>query len=333
MNIKTNPNHLDNYKKYLSIVDATKKFFKTHKYLELKLPVLSPALVPESYLEVFETHYSFFNDFQKLYLTPSPELFIKRLLAHKIGDSYSLGKSFRNSESPNSLHLSEFEMLEFYKTEVDYEYIKQEIQKLLLSIVTEVYHQTFFIFRNKKIYVDKPWEEITIAKAFGKYAGINEETLFDKKLFLEKAKQKQYNVENTTYVDLFSQIYTQEIEPNLGTNGVPTIITDYPKEMAALAKLKDEKVAERFEFYIEGVELGDCYTELTNAKEQKIRFEKEEEARKTEVLINHPVDWGFIEALEIGLPKCSGIAIGFDRLVMVLLDTSSVLDHQLITIE
>ncbi|MCS6956767.1 MAG: hypothetical protein NZM02_02920, partial [Patescibacteria group bacterium] len=144
---------------------------------------------------------------------------------------------------------------------------------------------------------------------------------------------KKYQINNFSYEDIWSQIYTQEIEPNLGKNGYPTLIYDYPKEFAALAKLNSEgKTAQRFEFYIDGVELGDCYTELIDWKEQEERFIKEKKTRKRLKKINHPVDKGFIEALKYGLKPCSGIAIGFERLVMIFTGVLSISELKLINI-
>ncbi len=152
-------------------------------------------------------------------------------------------------------------------------------------------------------------------------------------MFLVKAKEKGYKTDGFNYVDLFSQIYTQEIEPNLGITGKPTIIYDYPVDLAALAKLNsDGQTSQRFEFYIAGLELGDCYTELTDPLEQQTRFKKEEENRKKIGLINYPSDWGFIKALEKGLPDCSGIAIGFDRLAMIFCNVDSISSLRLINI-
>lgn len=120
----------------------------------------------------------------------------------------------------------------------------------------------------------------------------------------------------------------------MGKNGHPTLIYDYPKEFAALAKLNyDNKTAQRFEFYIDGVELGDCYTELTDCQEQQVRFEEEAKKRKKMGKIIHPIDKGFIDALKYGLSSCAGIAIGFDRLVMVFLGENSINNFKLITID
>lgn len=332
--IATAIGNLPRYQIYRAIEDAVHIFFKKKKYLRLDLPVLSPALIPESYVEVFETEFRFLDKRQRLYLAPSPELFIKRLLTEGVGDCYCLGKAFRNSEPSSSLHSCEFTMIEFYKVGVDYTYLKKETVELFSFLAQSVVKKNSISVRGKKICFDKPWEHITVAQAFERYAQIDKDELFNHRLFFQKAQKKGYSIENASYVDLFSQIYTQEVEPHLGMDGVPTIITDYPQEMAALAKLNpDGKTAQRFELYIAGIELGDAYTELTDWQEQKKRFLEEEKMRKQLKKIHHPTDWGFISALKKGLPPCAGMAIGFDRLAMLFSGYEDIKDLKLIYFE
>jgi len=337
MKIKVNPLNLENHKNYLLVIKTIEDFLQKRGYLKIDLPVLSSALIPESYLEVFETKWRYFDKEEKLYLIPSPELFLKRLLSYGFGNCYYLGKSFRNGDLPSSLHSFEFTMLEFYKLDASYMDIADELLLMLREINKKLKTQISKLKtktqksklikteeKNLKINLDK-WEKISVAQAFEKYAGIYEEELFNHQFFFEKAKKKGYQVDKFSYEEVWSQIYSQEVEPNLGKNEYPTLIYDYPKEFAALAKLNpDGKTAQRFEFYINGVELGDCYTELTDWKEQEERFLKEYLLRKRYKKINHSIDKGFIETLKYGLPNCAGIAIGVERLAMVFLNLDSI---------
>jgi len=342
MKILTTSENLSFYKKYLQIEELVQEFLKKKGYLKINLPVLSPALIPESYLEVFETEFKYLDSREKLYLTPSPELFLKRLLVKGVGDCYYLGKSFRNSDPPSSLHSFEFTMLEFYKMGANYMDIADEVLELLNYIKNQISpsdseskdtNQKSNIFKNKKISFDK-WEKISVVQAFKKYAGISEKELFNHQLFLKKAQKKGYQTNNFSYEDVWSQIYAAEIEPHLGHHGYPTLIYDYPKEFAALAKLNaDKKTAQRFEFYINGIELGDCYTELTDYKEQAKRFKEEVLKRETTKKNRHTIDKGFIEALKYGLPDCAGIAIGFERLAMIFAGADIIEKLKLIRIE
>lgn len=344
MQIQTNVENLENYKIYLTVQKAVEEFLEKKGYLKIDLPVLSPALIPESYLEVFETEFRYFDKKEKLYLTPSPELFLKRLLAYGVGDCYYLGKSFRNSDPPAKLHSFEFNMLEIYKMGVDYLQLADQVLKMMEYVNKKIQSVSW---RTKlppktagkqnenlksKIRFNK-WEKISVVEAFERYADISEKELFDHQLFIKKAKEKGYRVDDFSYEDIWSQIYVQEIESKLGVNGYPTLIYDYPKEFAALAKLNpDGKTAQRFEFYINGVELGDCYTELTDWQEQEQRFFNEDKIRRKAGKIIHPIDKGFIEALKYGLKPCSGIAIGFDRLALIFAGVSRIDELKLINI-
>jgi len=334
MKVITLPNNLPIYRLYLKIKQTIEEFLQKKGYLKIDLPVLSPALIPESYLEVFETEFKYFGKKEKLYLIPSPELFLKRIVAYCKVNCYYLGKTFRNSELFSDLHSPEFTMLEFYKIGADYLDLADEVLEMLQYINKKLKTQISKLKTvRKNLNLDR-WEKLTVAQAFEKYAQITEEELFNHQLFLKKAKEKGYQTEGFSYEEVWSQIYVQEIEPHLGKNGYPTLIYDYPKEFAALAKLNsDGKTAQRFEFYIDGIELGDCYTELTDWQEQERRFEIEQKKRIDEKKILHPVDKGFIEALKYGLNPCAGIAIGVERLAMVMLGQSTIKNLKLFCYE
>lgn len=332
MKIVTQPQHLPAYKRYLQVHDATHEYLRLKGYLPIDLPVLSPALVPESYLEVFETLFLYHDRKENLYLTPSPELFLKRLLAYGIGDCYYLGKAFRNADPQATLHSPEFTMLEFYKTKATYMDIASEVMGLLRHIAKRRGTEGKITYLDEEISLDH-WERLSVAQSFEKYAGIKENTLLSHEALIRKAEDKGYVTEGFTYEDIFSQIYVQEIEPHLGKNGYPTLLYDYPKEFAALAKLNpDGRTAQRFEFYIGGIEVGDCYTELVDWKEQEERFRIEWETRRKLHKVQHPIDKGFIEALKYGLIDCAGIAIGFERLAMIYSNVTSINELKLVSI-
>ena len=212
MKIQTTVNNLQNYKVYLGVEKAVHEFMEKNNYLKVELPVLSPALIPESYLKVFETEFDYLNKKEKLYLTPSPELFLKRLLVAGIGNCYYLGRAFRNSEPNSDWHNPEFTMLEFYKLGIDYLDMAEEVLKLLGYIKDQI---SKIKMTNKKLKISfKKWEKYSVAEAFLNFSGINEKELFDEKLFINKAKNKGFNINNASYEDLFSQILAAEVEPN-----------------------------------------------------------------------------------------------------------------------
>ncbi len=332
MDIHTDLSHLSTYKTYLQLKQATHEFMKDKNYLEIDAPVLSTALIPESYLDIFKTDFSFFDRKQAMYLTPSAELFLKRLLTQGVGNCYYLGHCFRNSEPQSTLHSPEFTMLEFYKLGIDYQQMGDELLALMQHLATSIHGSHTFTYKGRSISVER-WEKLSVAEAFRKYSSIPPEILFDETKFLEAAQSKGYSTEGFLYEDLFSQIFTQEIEPHLGTNGFPTLVYDYPLQMASLAKLNtDKKTAQRIEFYISGIEIGGCCTELADWQEQEKRFENEGLKRQKNGLVPHAIDKGFIQALKYGLPHCTGSGVGFDRLAMVLTNTSSINEIRIVDV-
>lgn len=177
-------------------------------------------------------------------------------------------------------------------------------------------------YQGKTVDLSSPWERLSVAEAFKKYAHITLDNVLDLKSITPIAKKKGYQVkEDDSWEELFDQIFLNEVEPHLG-RGKPTILYDYPALLAALSKKKstDPRYAERFEFYIEGLELGDAYSELTDAKEQLARFKAEEKERRVMGKVEHPIDMDFIDALKVGMPRSGGIAVGVDRLIMLFAD-------------
>jgi len=197
------------------------------------------------------------------------------------------------------------------------------------------------VYKDNKIDLCK-WEKISVAEAFKKYAYITNAELFDHKKFAQRSKENGYittniqenQTEDLTYEELWSQMYTNEVEPLLGKSKFPTLIYDYPIEFASLSKPNaDGKTAQRFEFYIAGIEIGNCYGELTDWKLQENRLQLEQQERKKSGKIDHRPDLGFLDALKIGMPECAGIAIGVERLAMIFADVDSIDKLKLVSIE
>lgn len=301
-------------------------------YCKIEVPLLSPALVPESYLEVFETENKFFDDGQKLYLTPSPELFAKLLMAKGLGSCYSMDKSFRNCEPHDIRHSHEFSMLEMYKINADYFELAEDVLNMFRYTVKNMFGKEDFVYQGKTISLSD-YEKITVADAFLKYGDID--NIFDHKEFFKQAGEKGYRVEGMSYVDLWSQVYGIAVEPNLGKNGKITMIYEYPRELAATAQYNPERnVSDRFEFYIEGIELGNCgnaSTDKTNIEEYRNTFESELNQRKINGKVDYPAAYEFVEAIK-QMPKCAGIGMGIDRIAMIFLDCKSIYDLRLIDI-
>lgn len=277
------------------IVHALRSFLYEKNYGEADVPLLVPSLIPESYLDVFETKIEGPQvNAKKAFLTASPEAFLKRLLVEGSGNVFYLGKAFRNGEPFGPLHNHEFTILEWYSVGIEYKQLMKEIEEMV--------HSVFVQNRNicslpKGFDLTPPWEYITVDEALQRFAPKNE---------------------NPNSGAEFEKMYVEFIEPNLGTRGKPTFITDFPTWQSPLAKPKKNNLAERFELYINGVELINGWTELTDYKRQAINCTEEQDERKKRGKPFVPTDLGFLNALKKGMPECAGAAMGVDRLLMVL---------------
>lgn len=321
------------------VLTAIRRFFLDRGFHEVETPYLTGSLPPESYLDIFETTlYSRDRLGTKAYLPTSPEPFLKKLLVAGIGNCFSVPKSFRNTEDKSLIHNPEFTILEWYRVNADYTDIMIDCEDLLVFINTLLARtnmkgagavkSTTLTYQGKTVDLKPPWERLTVCEAFHKYAGIKlDKALNGDKLF-KLAKLKGYRVEDgTSWEMLYHQIFLNEIEPKLG-RGKPSIIYEYPAVLAALSRRKksDPRFAERFEFYIEGLELGDAYSELTDWREQLERFEEEKNERRRLGKVDHPIDYDFIDALKTGMPPAGGIAVGVDRLIMLFADAKDIAD-------
>lgn len=333
MKIQTSPGNLSTHRKYLKILRTIQSVMDDMGYDHINVPILAPQLIPESYLEIFKTEFKYMDNSQDLYLAPSPELFLKRLIAQGIGNCYALTKTFRNGEPSSSKHSPEFTLLEFYKVQADYMELAEDVLKLFREIAHALYG-TDHITYNGKIVQLNAWEEITVTQAFEKYADIH--AVLDEEYLMRRADEKGYDTQGFSYVDVWSQIYAQEIEPYLGKNGHPTLIYEYPRPLAATAQFDPKrKVAQRLEVYIDGVELGNCgnaSTSKTNRIDEEKKLFHENSLREKMHLTEHKPDMEFANVLT-KMPPTAGIAIGVERLGMVFTDSESIHDLQVISVQ
>lgn len=320
------------------VLTAIRRFFFDRGFHEVETPYLTATLPPESYLDIFETTLlSRDRTPHRVFLPTSPEPFIKKLLVAGIGNCFAIPKSFRNAEDAGGTHNPEFTILEWYRVNADYTDIMKDCEELLLFINAYLQrtggHQdgsrpAQLTYQGKPVDLSAPWERLSMNEAFLRYAGFPVTDGLTLETLGPIARKKGYRVSTgDTWEEVFHQILLNEIEPHLGV-GKPTILYDYPAELAALSRKKkrDRRFAERFEFYIEGLELGDAYSELTDWKEQKKRFDEESRERKRLGKVSHPVDMDFIEALKAGMPPSGGIAVGVDRLIMLFADVTDISD-------
>lgn len=318
------------------VIDAIRAFFKGRGFHEAEVPLLLPTPSTEPFLEVFKTELA--DDQGKRwdgFLPSSPEFALKKLLSAGSGSIFTITKSFRNGEGRSSRHNPEFTILEWYHTPGDYMTVAQDFEELMREISRLTGGDGKILkYQGSSYDINSSWERISVSEAFKKYAGIDTETMLDRDKLKEASKKKGYQVDDeSTWEEMWNQIIANEIEPKLGVNG-PTIMYDFPVSQAALAKkASDPRFAERWEVYLAGYELGNCFSELTDWVEQEARCKADLLERKKLGKTEYPMDHDFIEALKLGMPETGGIAVGVDRLVALFADTPSIADTLFFPIE
>jgi lysyl-tRNA synthetase class 2 len=327
--LKQYPDLWEQYFVREKVIKAIRSFFDSREFHEVETPLLIGNPPAESYLDVFKTTLLDRSRRAKsAYLSTSPEVSLKKLMVAGIGNCYSITKSFRNTEMQSRTHNPEFTILEWYRTNTAYTHIMDDCETVIRHINAALGNNNILTYQGKSFDISKAWQRISVKDAFTKWAGVDLMEFFDMKQAKSICAHKGYSVaSNNTWEELYNQIYLNEIEPHLGIDE-PTIIYEFPGSMAALARKKphDPRFAERFEFYIAGLELGDCYGELTDWKEQEMRFQEELKELKRLGKTTYDYDHDFIHALKEGMPKASGIAVGVDRLVMLFANVTNIAD-------
>lgn len=272
------------------VVRAIRAHFEQAGFLEVHTPVHTRAPAPEPHIDAVPTAGGGF-------LVTSPELYMKRLLAAGFERLYTITPVFRLGER-GRLHLPEFTMLEWYRAGSDYQQIQEDCRTLLRKASRAAGRSAPFPYRGETLSVEGEWTRLTIREAFLRHAGWEPGPDVDQ--------------------DRFDLDLVEKIEPHLGFPS-PAILCDYPADQAALARLKpdDPAVAERFELYWAGTELANGFSELTDPIEQRQRFAQTLEQRRRAGRSGYPMPEAFLDALK-RLPPCAGIALGIDRLVMIL---------------
>jgi lysyl-tRNA synthetase class 2 len=307
------------------ILEAVRRFFAVREFAEVDTPALQASPGLEPHLQAFATE---LNDpltgrTTTRYLHTSPEFAMKKLLAAGTPRIWQLAHVFRNGER-SATHHPEFTMLEWYRVGGSYRDLMEECTALVRASQAAAGSEAL-TWRGRTADARCEWQRISVADAFHRYCGVDLlATAPDPdrpdagRLAAEAARVGMVPHPGDDWESLFFRIFLERIEPLLGL-GTPTILYDYPVSMAALSRRSpsDPRLAERFEVYACGLELANAFGELTDPAEQRARF-MADQARKKALYGNaYPIDEDFLAALEAGLPACAGIALGFDRLVML----------------
>ena len=272
------------------ILQAIRAFFIGREYIEVETPVRLPAPALELHIDA--------EPAGDAWLRTSPELHLKRLLAQGHPRIFELGPCFRQGER-GAHHRPEFTMLEWYRVDADYHTTLTETRDLLIHVARAVGGSSHLVHGGVTIDLATEWSVTSVAEAFKARAGWDPVQAYD--------------------ADRFDLDLVGKVEPALPPDR-PAVLIDYPVEAAALARCRPgpPAVAERWELYVAGLEVANAFSELTDPAEQRCRFEACATAREAAGQEVYPLDEPFLKALETGLKPCSGVALGVDRLVMIL---------------
>ena len=301
-----------------NLLRSVRQYFDGSRAMEVETPMLSTNATVDVYINSFSTEFEPIGggNLKTYYLHTSPEFPMKRLLAAGSGDIYSIGRVFRNGEA-GGRHNPEFTMLEWYRVGMDQQRMMDDITALLSSICK-------FSEMRRCSYGELFEERLSI----NPYTATNEEL---SQLVQNKIDGGLVGLDRNDCLDL---LFSKHIEPTLGVmnNGKleGVFVYDYPATMSALARLrtngKGEEVAARFELFVNGIELANGYHELLDAEEQEKRFKTEQDKRQERGFDVYPYDQRMVDALEHGMPDCAGVAMGVDRLLMLMMDTRNIAD-------
>ncbi len=273
------------------ICEFTRAFFREQDFLEVETPIRVPGIAPEEYIIPFKS--------EAWFLSTSPELYMKRMLAAGYERLFQLSHCFRRGEQ-GRWHNPEFTMLEWYRSGADYTQMVQDIEQLLVTLAGKLGFNTMVKYRGQDIDISLPWPRIIVRDAFLHAAGWDP---------IAEPDSLRFDT------DLVTKVVPSFISSR------PTVLMDYPAAMASLARLKpdDARVAERAEVFIGELELANVYSELGDAREQEKRFQTAIEQIHKEQGRVIAMPRQFLEAVA-HLPECGGVALGIDRLVMLLCD-------------
>ncbi len=317
-----NPDVKDTFIKRSRILSAIRKYLDGEGFMEVETPILV-SNAGGAAARPFGTHFNALDEDFKLRI--SLELYLKRLIVGGLEKVYEIGRVFRN-EGLDTRHNPEFTLMELYQAYTDYNGMMDLTENLYRHVAQEVLGTTKIVYNGVEMDLDKPFERITMVDAVKKYAGVD----WNEVETLEQARElaKEHNVEfeeRHKKGDILSIFFEEFAEDHLVQ---PTFVTDHPIEISPLTKKKPENpdYVERFEFFMNGWEMANAYSELNDPMDQRERFKAQEELLAQGDEEANTTDEDFLNALEIGMPPTGGIGFGIDRMCMLLTDSAAIRD-------
>lgn len=319
LDLIVNPSVREIFIKRSKVIQSIRNFLDNRGFLEVQTPIMQP-IPGGATARPFITHHNTLH--RDLYLRIATELYLKRLIVGGLEKVYELGCDFRN-EGISTKHNPEFTMLELYEAYGDYHSMMTITEELIIYVIKNVFGSLEVEYQGNKINFTPPWKRISMYKAIEEVSGINIEKILQKD-FDKIIKEHDLNIKGKiNRGEITNELFEKYVEPTLIQ---PTLIFDYPLEISPLSKQKKDnpELVERFELFVNSMELANAFTELNDPAEQKRRFEEQVAKREAGDMESHFMDEDYIEALEYGMPPTGGLGIGIDRLIMLLTDSDSI---------
>ncbi|MBU1035877.1 lysine--tRNA ligase [bacterium] len=319
LDLIANPSVREIFIKRSKVVQSIRNFLDNRSFLEVQTPIMQP-IPGGATARPFITHHNTLH--RDLYLRIATELYLKRLIVGGLEKVYELGCDFRN-EGISTKHNPEFTMLELYEAYGDYHSMMTITEELLTYVIKNVLGGLEVEYQGNKINFTPPWKRISMYKAIEEVSGINMKKILQKD-FDKIIKEHDLNIKGKiNRGEITNELFGKYVEPTLIQ---PTFIFDYPLEISPLSKQKKDnpELVERFELFVNSMELANAFTELNDPAEQKRRFEEQVAKREAGDMESHFMDEDYIEALEYGMPPTGGLGIGIDRLIMLLTNSDSI---------
>ena len=322
LDLITNPDSLDIFKKRSQIVSSIRDFFIKNNYLEVETPMMHSVLGGAA-AKPFTTHHNALD--MDLYLRIAPELYLKRLVVGGLEKVFEINRNFRN-EGLSTKHNPEFTMLEYYSAYADFNDQMAFIEDLFKALTEQVLGSSKIDQNGVSYDFSQPFKKISLKDAVSEKLSVDSSSLEERNFLLEIGKKyKLDNLDNLSDGKILFELFEELVEGDLIQ---PTFITGYPKDVSPLSRSSDVNILEvdRFELFIGGKEIANGFSELNDPEDQAERFRMQVDQKTAGDEEAMEYDSDYIEALEYGLPPCAGVGIGIDRLVMLLTGAQSIRD-------
>jgi elongation factor P--beta-lysine ligase len=317
------------------VIKTIRSYFYELDFHEIIPPTLNTSIPIEPNIYPFTTTWKTRNQDTDLFLSTSPERGLKLMLAKGVGNCFAFGKCFRNLEGSGPKHIPEYLMLEWYREQATYHDIINDLQTMIWQVkqaidrYKEREKSQTLIYQGKDINLAGEWPIYSLPTLFKTHTGLDMLSVLTEQELFPKAQEKGYHTTNATWAEVFDQIFVQEIESQMPLT--PYVITDFPARLSPLCKKREDNpdLAERFEFFMAGMEIANGNNENTDANQIREYFEEEQNHRqKTESFVS-PTDTTFLQAIENmnqSGKAYAGVGLGVDRLAMILADCTNVTD-------